>query len=77
MPINLKGRNFLTLKHFTPREIQYLLNLSMDLKKKKRSGIKGDLLEGKNIVLLFEKLQQEQDVLLKLQDLMKVHRLHS
>ncbi|MCK4257708.1 MAG: ornithine carbamoyltransferase [Halanaerobiales bacterium] len=55
MPVNLKGRNFITLKEFTPQEIQYLLNLSMDLKKKKRSGIKGDLLEGKNIVLLFEK----------------------
>ncbi|MCT4564755.1 MAG: ornithine carbamoyltransferase [Maledivibacter sp.] len=55
MPINLKGRNFITLKDFTPREIKYMLDLSMDLKKKKRSGIRGDLLEGKNIVLLFEK----------------------
>lgn len=55
MAINLKGRNFITLKDFTPREIEYLLNLSSDLKKKKRSGIKGDLLEGKNIVLLFQK----------------------
>lgn len=55
MPVNLKGRNFLTLKDFTPEEIQYLLNLSAELKTKKRTGIKGDLLEGKNIVLLFEK----------------------
>lgn len=55
MPINLKGRSFLTLKHFTPQEIKYLLDLSMNLKEKKRAGIKGDLLEGKNIVLLFEK----------------------
>jgi ornithine carbamoyltransferase len=55
MPINLKGRNFITLKDFTPREIKYMLDLSMDLKRKKRSGIRGDLLEGKNIVLLFEK----------------------
>jgi len=55
MPINLKGRNFITLKDFTPQEIKYLLDLSMDLKRKKRAGIKGDLLEGKNIVLLFEK----------------------
>ena len=55
MPVNLKGRNFLTLKHFTPDEIHYLLNLASDLKAKKRAGIKGDLLEGKNIVLLFEK----------------------
>ncbi|HSQ88657.1 ornithine carbamoyltransferase [Romboutsia sp.] len=55
MPINLKGRSFLTLKDFTPQEIQYLLDLSKDLKAKKRSGIKGNLLENKNIVLLFEK----------------------
>jgi len=55
MAVNLKGRHFLTLKHFTPEEIRYLLDLSHDLKAKKRAGIKGDLLEGKNIVLLFEK----------------------
>lgn len=55
MPVNLKGRSFLTLKHFTPEEIKYLLNLSKDLKAKKRAGIKGNLLEGKNVVLLFEK----------------------
>ena len=35
MPVNLKGRNFLTLKHFTPDEIDYLLNLAADLKAKK------------------------------------------
>ena len=55
MPVNLKGRNFLKLKHFTPDEINYLLDLASDLKAKKRAGIKGNLLEGKNIVLLFEK----------------------
>ena len=55
MPINLKGRSFLTLKDFTPEEIRYLLQLSMDLKAKKRAGIPGELLRGKNIVLLFEK----------------------
>ena len=52
---NLKGRDFLTLKDFTSEEVEYLLNLSADLKAKKRAGIKGDLLEGKSIVLLFEK----------------------
>ncbi|MCB1072843.1 MAG: ornithine carbamoyltransferase [Chlamydiia bacterium] len=55
MPVNLKGRHFLTLKHFTPQEIHYLLDLSQDLKEKKRAGIPGNLLKGKNIVLLFEK----------------------
>lgn len=55
MPVNLKGRSFLTLMDFTPEEIRYLLNLSHDLKAKKRSGIYNDVLKGKNIVLLFEK----------------------
>ena len=55
MGISLKGRHFLTLKDFTPDEIRYLLDLAADLKQKKRLGIKGNSLEGKNIVLLFEK----------------------
>jgi len=55
MPVNMRGRHLITLKDYTPEEIRYLLNLSADLKAKKRAGIKGDLLEGKNIVLLFEK----------------------
>jgi len=55
MAVNLKGRSLLTLKDFTPEEIHYLLNLAADLKQKKRMGIPGDLLAGKNIVLLFEK----------------------
>jgi ornithine carbamoyltransferase len=55
MPVNLRGRNFITLKDFTPQEIRYMLDLSVDLKAKKRAGIKGDLLTGKNVVLLFEK----------------------
>ncbi|MDF2654102.1 MAG: argF [Bacillota bacterium] len=55
MAVNLKGRSFLTLMDFTPQEIRYLLDLAHDLKAKKRAGISGDLLKGKNIVLLFEK----------------------
>ncbi|WP_090440824.1 ornithine carbamoyltransferase [Natronincola peptidivorans] len=55
MPVNLKGRSLITLKHFTTVEIRYLLDLARDLKAKKRMGMKGSLLEGKNIVLLFEK----------------------
>lgn len=55
MPVNLRGRSLLTLRDFTPEEIRYLLNLSKDLKAKKRAGIKGDLLERKNICLIFEK----------------------
>lgn len=55
MPVNLRGRHLLTLKDFTSEEIMYLLNLSKDLKAKKRAGIKGNLLERRNICLLFEK----------------------
>ncbi len=55
MPVNLKGRSFLTLMDFTPEEIAYLLSLSADLKAKKRAGIRGSALAGKNVALLFEK----------------------
>lgn len=55
MPVNLKGRSLLTLKDFTPEEITYLLDLSAELKTKKRLNIRNYTLEGKNIVLLFEK----------------------
>ncbi|HOX19113.1 MAG TPA: ornithine carbamoyltransferase [Spirochaetales bacterium] len=55
MPVNLKGRSFLTLKDFSPEEIRYLLDLSADLKAKKRAGIRGEALDRKNIVLIFDK----------------------
>lgn len=55
MAVNLKGKSFLTLMAFTPEEIRYMLDLGHDLKAKKRMGLTGDLLKGKNIVLLFEK----------------------
>ena len=55
MAINLKGRSYLTLKDFSSEEILYLLDLAADLKRKKRAGILGDTLRGKNIVLMFDK----------------------
>lgn len=55
MAVNLKGRSFLTLMDFTPEEIRYMLDLSHDLKAKKRSGVVNHVLRGKTIVLLFEK----------------------
>ena len=55
MPVNLRRRSLLSLKDYSREEILYLLDLSEDLKRKKRAGLKGDLLDGKNIVLLFEK----------------------
>ena len=55
MDMNLKGRSFLTLKDFTPEEILYLLDLAAELKAKKKKGITGQSLKGKNIALIFEK----------------------
>ena len=55
MPVNLRGKNFLTLLDFTPDQIRYLLDLGRDFKNAKRAGIPHAHLAGKNIVLLFEK----------------------
>ena len=55
MSLNLKGRSFLKLLDFTPEEIQGLIDLSLELKAKKKASIPHKLCEGKNIVLLFEK----------------------
>lgn len=53
--MNLKGRNFVTLLDFTPDEIHYLLTLSEKLKQEKKASKPHRHLEGKNIVLLFQK----------------------
>ena len=53
--MDLKGRNFLTLKDFTPEEILGLLDLAADLKEKKKKGIPVNIHQGKNIALIFEK----------------------
>lgn len=53
--MKLTGRSFLTLKDFTKKEIEGLLKLAKELKEKKKQGITGDHLKGKNIALIFEK----------------------
>ena len=53
--MDLKGRNFLTLRDFSAEEIEYLLDLSAKLKKMKKDGIVEKKLEGKNVALIFEK----------------------
>lgn len=55
MAPSLKGRNLLTLRDYTGEEILYLLTYAHELKEKKKQGILGNTLQGKNIVLLFEK----------------------
>ena len=55
MALNIRGRHFLTLLDYTPAEIRYLLDMSKEFKNLKRNGVPHKYLEGKNIVLLFEK----------------------
>ena len=53
--MNLRGRHFLKLMDFTSREIEFLLTLSTELKRAKKSGAETRHLEGRNIALIFEK----------------------
>ncbi len=55
MAFNLKNRNLLTLRDYTPQEIDFLLKLSADLKAAKYAGTEQPCLQGKNIALIFEK----------------------
>ncbi len=55
MTVNLRGKNFLKLLDFSSQEIRYLINLSKQFKSLKLSGTPHKYLDGKNIVLLFEK----------------------
>ena len=53
--MDLKGRNFLTLLDFNKEEIRYMIDLAHELKQKKKDGVLGEELKGKNIVLIFDK----------------------
>lgn len=53
--MNLKGRDFLTLKDFTSEEIQYMVDAAAYFKKKKKAGELVDMYKGKNVALIFEK----------------------
>ena len=53
--MNLKGRDFLTRRDFTPEEIEYLVDLAAELKARKKQGIVERDLRGKNVALIFEK----------------------
>lgn len=55
MSVDLKGRSFLTLKDYTAEEIEYLVDLAIDLKAKKKAGIFQRSMEHKNVALIFEK----------------------
>ncbi len=53
--MDFKGRHFLKLLDFTPKEIEALIDLAADLKAKKKNGQLVDVLRGKNIAVIFEK----------------------
>lgn len=53
--MDLKGRDFLTLKDFTSEEILFMIDLAAELKDKKHKGIVEQPLIGKNVALIFEK----------------------
>lgn len=53
--MKLSNKDFLTLLDYTPEEIRYFLDLSKEFKDLKKKGIPHRYLEGKNVVLLFEK----------------------
>ena len=55
MAFNLRNRNFLKLLDFTPKEMKFLLDLSLELKRAKYAGTEQETLKGKNIALIFEK----------------------
>ena len=55
MAFNLRNRSFLKLLDFSPKEIQFMLDLAADLKKAKYAGTEQPRLKGKNIALIFEK----------------------
>ncbi len=55
MPVNLRGRSLLSLRHHTPAEIHYLVDLARELKRAKYAGTEQPLLTNKSIALIFEK----------------------
>ena len=55
MPVNLRHRDFLKVADFTQKELQFLLDLSRDLKRAKYDGTEVPRMKGKNVALIFEK----------------------
>jgi ornithine carbamoyltransferase len=55
MARQFRGRSLLTLTDLTDGEMLHLLTLADALKAKKRAGVRGELLDRKNIALIFEK----------------------
>ena len=53
--VDLRGRDFLKLLDFTPKEIEHLLKTAVKFKKMKHEGTPHNYLKGKQIAIIFEK----------------------
>lgn len=53
--VDLRGRDFLKLLDFTPKEIEHLLKVAATLKKQKHNNESHRYLKGKQVALIFEK----------------------
>ncbi|WP_442604331.1 ornithine carbamoyltransferase [Paenibacillus sp. KN14-4R] len=53
--LGLKGRDFLALVDYSPAEVEYLIELAIDLKAKQKAGEQHHLLKGKSLGMIFEK----------------------
>lgn len=52
---DLRGRDFLEMDDYSTEEIQYLLDLAIELKRKQKNGEVYEPLKGKTVGLIFEK----------------------
>jgi ornithine carbamoyltransferase len=55
LELSLKGRDFIALVDYTSEEIQYLLDLAIELKRKQKAGEIFHPLKGKTLAMIFEK----------------------
>ena len=55
MAVNLKGRDFLALADYKPEEVRYLIDLAIELKRKRKAGETYQPLKGKTLGMIFEK----------------------
>ncbi len=74
MAFNLRNRNFLKLLDFSTKEIQFLLELSAELKKAKYAGTEQKTLQGKTLHSSLRNLLLEPDVRLKSPPSIKAHK---
>jgi ornithine carbamoyltransferase len=62
---SLKGRDFISLKDFSREEIQYILDLAFDIKKKQKAGEETFILKNKVLAMIFKRLLHAPELLLR------------